>query len=105
MNGGNMKKFWFGIAVGAVVGGLAALLYAPQSGASTRRKVRRSLEDLGDSLSDAADYVKEQAERLSKEAQRLIDNGKGQFGEVLDAAQDYAKSATSKVTEQASRLM
>lgn len=100
-----MKKFWIGIAVGTLVGGLAALLYAPQSGASTRRKVRRSLEDLGDSLSDAADYVKDQADRLSKEAQKLIDTGKGQFGDVLDAAQDYAKTAGSKISDQTSRLM
>ncbi len=100
-----MKKFWIGLAVGALVGGVAALLWAPQSGASTRRKMKRSLEDLGDSLGDAADYVKEQAERLSKEAQRLIDGGKSQFGDVLDTAQDYAKTASSKVSGQASRLM
>lgn len=100
-----MKKFWIGLAVGAVVGGVAALLWAPQSGASTRRKVRRSLEELGDSLGDAADYVKEQAERLSKEAQKLVDGGKAQVGSALDAAQDYTKAATSKVSSQASRLM
>lgn len=100
-----MKKFWFGLAVGALVGGVAALLYAPQSGSSARRKVKRSLEDLGDSLNEAADYVKEQAERLSKEAQKLVDGGKGQFEDVLDAAQDYAKTASSKVSRQASRMM
>lgn len=100
-----MKKFWIGLALGALAGGIAALLYAPQSGASTRRKVRRSLDDMGDNLSDAADYVKEQAERLSKEAQKLIDGGKSQFGDVLDAAQGYAKAAGGKVSDQASRLM
>lgn len=100
-----MKKFWIGLAVGALVGGVAVLFYAPQSGASTRRKLRRSLEDMGDTLSDAADYVKEQAERLGKEAQKLMDSGKGQFGGVLDAAQDYAKAASAKVQDQASRLM
>ena len=100
-----MKKFWIGLALGALAGGIAAILYAPQSGASTRRKMRRSLEDLGDSLSDAAEYVKDQAERLSTEAQKLIDGGKHQFGDVLDAAQDYAKAAGGKVGELASRLM
>ena len=100
-----MKKFWIGLAVGALVGGVAALLYAPQTGAAARRKVRRSLEDLGDSLGDAADYVKEQAERFGKEAQRFVDGGKGQFGDVLEAAQDYAKAAGGKVSGQASRVM
>ena len=100
-----MKKFWIGLAVGALAGGVAALLWAPQSGASTRRKMRRSLEDLGDNLGEAAEYVKEQAQRLSKEAQKLIDGGKEQLGDALDAAQDYAKAASSKVSAQASRLM
>lgn len=100
-----MKKFWIAFAVGALAGGVAALLYAPQSGASTRRKLKRSLEDLGDSLEDAADYVKEQAERLAKEAQKLLDSSKDQLGGAMDAAQSYAQSATGRVSEQVSRLM
>ena len=100
-----MKKFWIAFAIGALAGGVAVLFSAPQSGASTRRKVKRSLGDLGDSLSDAADYLKEQAERLGKEAQRLIDSGKGQVGGVLGAAQDYAAMTSGKGHQQSSRLM
>ena len=37
----SMKKFWIAFAIGALAGGVAAILYAPQSGASTRRKLRR----------------------------------------------------------------
>ena len=100
-----MKKFWVAFAVGALAGGVVCLLWAPQSGATTRRKVRRSFEDLGDNLSDVAEYLKEQAERLGQEAQRLIDGGKSQFGDVLDAAQDYARAANGKVQTASSRLM
>ncbi len=100
-----MKKFWMGLAIGALAGGLAAVLYAPQSGASTRRKVRRSVEDLGDSLSDAADYLKEQAERLSKEAQKLVEGRGSQAADVLSAARDYVQTASGKVSRQATRLM
>lgn len=100
-----MKKFWLAFALGAVAGTVAALLYAPQSGASTRRKLRRSIDDLGDNLSDAADYLREQAERIAKEAQRLIDSNKGQVGDVMDAAQQWAKGASSKVSDAGSRLM
>ncbi len=100
-----MKKFWIGLAMGALAGGIAAILYAPYSGPSTRRKLRRGLEDLGDNLGDAADYLKDQAERLGKEAQRLIDSSKGQFDDVREAAQDYAKTTTEKMGETASRLM
>lgn len=100
-----MKRFWIGFAVGAVVSGVGALLLAPQSGPSTRKKLRRGLEDIGDNLADAADYLKEQAERLSKEAQRLIDSSKGELDDALDAAQGYAKTAGQKVSEASSRVM
>lgn len=100
-----MKKFWFAFAIGALVGGAAALLYAPQSGPSTRRKLKRGFEDIGDNLSDAADYLKEQAERLGKEAQRLIDNSKGGVNEVLGAVQEYGAAASGKAKDAASRLM
>ncbi len=100
-----MKKLWIGLAVGALVGGVAALLFAPQSGASTRRKVRRSVEGLGDNLTEAAEYLKEQADRLSKEAQKIIDSSKSQLADAVDAAQDLAKTASSKVQSRASQLM
>lgn len=100
-----MKKFWIGIAVGVLAGAAAALLYAPQSGASTRKKLKRGLEDLGDNLSDAADYVKEQAERLSKEASKLIDSSKDQVTDALDSAQSYARTTANQVKEQTTRLM
>ena len=63
-----MKKFWVALALGALAGGVGVLLFTPRSGSATRRKLRRGLEDFGDSLGDAAEYLKEQAERLGKEA-------------------------------------
>lgn len=91
--------FWVVFGVGAIAGGVAALLYAPQSGAATRKKLRRSMEDACESLQDAGDYMKEQAERLSKEAQRLMNNGKEQLGNAVDAATDYVKTANKAVNK------
>jgi len=42
------KEFWIALGVGAAIGGVAALLYAPQTGTATRKKLKRGLEDLGD---------------------------------------------------------
>ena len=61
------KEFWIALGVGAAIGGVAALLYAPQTGTVTRKKLKRGLEDLGDTLEDAGEYLKEQAERLGEE--------------------------------------
>ena len=100
-----MKKFWIGLAVGALLAGVAVSLFAPQTGKAARKKLRRGLEDLGDNLSEAADYLKEQAERLAKEAQQLVDSSMGQLEAAEEAAQGYAHTASSKVGKAASRLM
>ena len=98
------KEFWFALTVGALAGAIAALLYAPQSGASTRRKIRRGIEDIGDSLEDSAEYLKAQAERLSKEAQRLLDYSKSQFDSGAEQAANVG-SFGSKAAKVASRLV
>lgn len=98
------KEFWIALGLGALAGGIAALLYAPQSGVQTRKKLKRSLEDAGDALEDATDYLKDQAERLSKEAQKFIDKSKGQFGEAVDSVSDGYKSA-QKFAKAAARLV
>ncbi len=104
-----MKKFWLGLAVGALTIGVGGALFAPQTGRSTRRKLRRSLEDFGDNLSDAADYLKDQAERLANEAQELVDSNRSQLQTQLDdavkAAEGYTRTAGSKVGKVTSRLM
>jgi gas vesicle protein len=83
--------------MGLVVGGAAAILCAPQSGAMTRRRLRRTVEDLSDNLQDAGDYLKDQAERLTKEAQKLINNSKEQLGSAVDTATGYMKTANKAV--------
>ena len=91
------STFWVAFGLGAATGGALALLYAPQSGATTRRRLRRNMEDIGDNLQDAGDYLKEQAEKLSREAQRLINTSKEQLGSAVDTATGYVKTANKAV--------
>jgi gas vesicle protein len=91
------STFWIAFGVGAVAGGVVALLYAPQSGVTTRRRLKRNIEDLGDNLQDAGDYLKEQAEKLSKETQRLVNTSKEQLGSAVDTATGYVKTANKAV--------
>lgn len=88
------KEFWVALGLGALAGGIAALLYAPQSGAKTRKQLKRGIADAGDALEEAGDYLKKQAEYLSKEAQKLIDTGRKQFDSAVDTASDYASTAS-----------
>jgi len=99
------RTFWIAFGLGLVVGGAAAILMAPQSGAMTRRKLRRSMEDLNDNLQDAGDYLKDQADRLTREASKLINTSKEQFGNVVDTATGYVKNASKAAQSVTTRLM
>src|SRR5512143_2310649 len=57
-SGRAMQTVWVALAAGAVSAG-AALLFAPQSGARTRRMVRRKAEDTGHVVREAYERVKE----------------------------------------------
>ena len=88
------KGIWIAFGVGVSAGAAVALLYAPQSGASTRKQLRRNIEDAVDYLEDAAGYMKEQADYLTKEAQKLMEKTRDQVGDLVD-------TATSNVTKAA----
>jgi gas vesicle protein len=91
------KEFWIALGFGALAGGVAALLYAPQSGAQTRKKLKRGIEDAGEALEEAGDYLRDQAEYLSREAQKLIERSKDQFDDAMDAASGVAAKAAKSV--------
>jgi gas vesicle protein len=87
------KNYWLAFGIGVTAGAAIALLYAPQTGARTRKQLRKGVEDAGDYLEDAANYLKEQAERLSKEAEKAVKRTKGQVGDAVDKAGDIVQSA------------
>ncbi len=65
------RNYWFAFGVGVLAGATVALLYAPQTGARTRRQLRKGVGNAGDYLEEAGDYLREQAERLTEEAQKV----------------------------------
>lgn len=87
------KNYWLAFGIGVSAGAAIALLYAPQSGARTRKQLRRGVEDAGDYLESAGDYLKSQAERFSAEAQKAINRTKDQVGAVVDKAGDVVSDA------------
>ncbi len=85
-----MKRYiFFAFGIGISIGASIALLYAPQSGVATRKKIKRSAQDASDYLEDTAGYLKEQAEYLASEAQKLVENTKSaveQAGGIVSGA-------------------
>ena len=91
------KGYWIAFTIGVAAGAGVALLYAPQTGRSARKKLLRGFDDASDYVNDAGDYLKAQAEKLSAEAQALVERSKGQVNDTLDSAADYAGSAVKQV--------
>ncbi len=78
-NGSNLG--WF--VAGAVVGAVAALLYAPQSGQDTRKYIGKSalegrdaLGESGKELMERGKELYERGKRISEDAGDLFDRGK-----------------------------
>lgn len=92
------KGIWFAFGVGVTAGAAVALLYAPQTGARTRKRLRKGLDEAADYLDEAADYLKDQAERLSGEAQKAIKQTKGKMNEFIDDTVDRSSGAVKAVT-------
>lgn len=81
-------KVWAAFAIGVAAGAAVALLYAPQTGAKTRRQLRRSIDDAGD-------YIRDTAESLGGQAEKYVQRGKEVIADVVDTAQGTVKKATS----------
>lgn len=86
-----MGKFWAAFAIGVAAGAALALIYAPQSGARTRRQIRRT-------VSDAGDYVRDTAASVQEQAGKYIKRGKDAMNDVVDSAQNVATAAKRVVS-------
>lgn len=54
----NVSNLLIAFTLGGLVGAGLALLFAPQSGEKTRRKIKDAYEDAKDGISDYADRIK-----------------------------------------------
>lgn len=93
------KGFLIAFISGAAIGAGVALLYAPQTGRDTRKKLKGSIEDAGDYLEDAADQLKDQAEKLSKEARKIVKISKEYADNAVDAAGDLVATAAKSAKQ------
>ena len=95
------KNFWLAFGIGVVAGAGVALLWAPNSGAKTRRQLRKGIEDAGDCLGKAADEMKSQVEKIGSGTQEAVGRARAYVEDVVDSAADLAaavsKSARSLV--------
>jgi gas vesicle protein len=68
-SGTGIGGFFWGMLIGAVVGGVAALLLAPKTGVETREMVMRRLNNMRDIVRSGKKDVEQMAEKTKEEAQ------------------------------------
>jgi len=81
-----MGRFLTALGIGAAAGAAIALLYAPQTGARTRRQLRRGMEDAGERIRDTAGSMGDCATKYYKKGREAV-------GDVMDTAQNVVTAA------------
>jgi gas vesicle protein len=80
-----------GVAVGAVIG----ILYAPEKGIRTRRRLIEKGEDLRDGIKDsfirAGDFISEKFDGTKHAAKEFINAGKSNFNDLKKEAKSAAR--------------
>lgn len=72
MNGRNLLvQMGFSMLTGLLIGGIAGVLYAPQSGARTRRQLSNFAEDLRERVGEIAEDATEAIEKTVEKGRRL----------------------------------
>lgn len=73
-------KVLLGFIAGISVGSVLGLLYAPQKGSTTRRRIARKsgdiVDDVRDMLDDSVDEIKDRYKSTKKEAKEWVDKVK-----------------------------
>lgn len=76
MNKDNAIGFGIGLLVGAVIGGVIALLYAPKTGKETRQlikdKATKVVDAVKEKTTEVVDAVKESASEVSRKGQAAV---------------------------------
>jgi len=62
--------FFSGIVLGAAIGGLIGLLYAPETGEDTRKKVSEKTKEISDDLLDRFDDLKDNVSEILDEVKK-----------------------------------
>jgi gas vesicle protein len=88
-----------GVLAGAAVGALLGILFAPDKGSRTRKKIYRKGEDVVDDLKDKAHVLAEKANNLAHQASKLVDKVNESVTNAKREAHDMAENAKSKFAD------
>jgi gas vesicle protein len=90
-------KVVLGALAGLAIGAIAGILFAPQKGSKTRKKILKKgddyVEELKSKFDKFYDAVTEKFESTKKDVEGLVDKGKAKY----ENAKNDVKNATAKL--------
>lgn len=81
---GSFGFFASGLILGAVIGSVLGILYAPDSGKRTRRRIQRKSDEF---IDDAVAYAKQSRDK----AEEIVEEGKKRVEELLEETKTILK--------------
>ncbi|MDZ7763632.1 MAG: YtxH domain-containing protein [Melioribacteraceae bacterium] len=86
MENGNEKFGFFtsGLILGGIIGSVLGILYAPDSGKRTRKKIQRKSDELVD---DVVKYAHQSRDR----AEEIVEDGRKRVEELMEEAKSTLK--------------
>ena len=96
---GSDSKVLIGLLAGVATGAILGVLFAPEKGEETRRKLAEGSQDLSNNLkgklSDLKENVADKYQTVKQSATDLIEQGKTKASNVANALKSEAAGATS----------
>ena len=89
------KAFW-GIVTAAAVGAVIGLLFAPDEGNKTRKKIKKRTNSLASDLIDALEKSKEKAASVAGD---LKNKGQQYKDQAVDTAEQYVDDANEEINK------
>lgn len=97
----NSGKILLGLLAGIAAGATLGILFAPEKGVETRRKISQKGEDFADELTSRfnsfVEQITERFESIQDEASRVVENGKSALEHTSAEANKMAHSAMQQV--------
>lgn len=95
----SIEKVLLGIVAGVAVGATLGVLYAPDKGTATRRKITQKrddyIHDANDMVNEFLTNMTEKFEAMRDEAMQMFENGKEQVGKKVEKVEVELQAAAN----------
>ena len=83
------SKVLLGLLAGAAIGAIAGILFAPDKGSETRKKIAKNTNEMGDTLkssfNDFVDSVKDKYRHAKHEVEEVAEKAASKFNQAKNA--------------------